>query len=269
MDIADVVLTYSGGSSNGDQALSIGGVKSSVVPATQQATGIAVSGVTVLEIAGMHNGDGQFIIDPSNSSIAITPPEGSQGVRIGYAGGGDRTYFLAGASGASTGYMLVDVVEASLPTVYSVNNFVISTPQNALFPDVTKTQATNGIRQHRCIYVTNANATIEIAKLALYLLSTTEGDDVIEYAVDTDAGVGDGVTTGVAVTLIDETDPSSALSNLVFESELDPLLAQELIEVLAPGESVPIWIKRTVPKFVSAEVVDNAFTLGINAYVGD
>jgi len=269
MDTSDIVLTYSGGSSNGDQALSIGGVKSSVVPAVQQVAGVTMPGITVVEVAGMTVGDGQLILDPSNTSIALTPPDGGQGLRISYEGGGDRTYFLAGSSGTPNGYMLIDVIEASLPTVYSVNNFVISTPQNSIFPDVTKTQATNGIRQHRCIYLTNDNATIDLAKLSVYLLSTTEGDDLIEYAIDTDAGIGDGVTTGVAVALVDETDPSSALSGLVFESELDPALGQELASILAPGESIPIWIKRTVPKFVSAEVADNTFTLGIHAYVGD
>jgi len=269
MDIADVVLTYSGGAANGDQTLSIGGVKSSVVPASQQSTALTIPGITVLEIAGMQNGDGQLIVDPSNTSIALTPPNGSQGLRISYLGEGDRTYFLAGSSGTPNGYMLVDVVEASLPTTYSVDNIVISTPQNSLFSDVTKNQATNGIRQHRCIYLTNNHVVTDIAKLALYLLNTTEGDDLIEYAFDTDAGIGDGVTTGVAVSLIDETDPSSALSGLTFESELDPLLAQELLSVLAPGESIPIWVKRTVPKFVSAEVINNMFTLGINTYVGD
>jgi len=263
MDVNDIQIRHSGGASNSDQESSIGGISSSSPILSQTFTAATIAGVTIVEVGGMEEGNALLVLDNVYKAFSLVPPEGAKGPEVGYEGLGNRSYRLTGSSGINKGYMIIDVVEANLPTVYSTDQITIATTQEGLFPNIEMTEATLGITQYRCVYLVNTHGTDTVADIGVYLLSDTEGEDSIEYAIDTDAGVN-----GTAVTLVDETDPTNLLINLTFESELDHTDAQQLGSSLAAGDEIAVWIKRTVPEYVSTEVLNNSFVLGIKSYLG-
>lgn len=268
MNITDLVMQYSGGAAVIDPSLSLGGVISASGPGTQVFTALTtIPGVTLLEVGGMEEGLAEFTYDGAGLKIKLRPPNKASGPYTLLSGYGDHVAFLTGGSGGRDGYAAVSVVEANLLTNTVIEKSTITITRNTLFPDVTNAQAANGSTQYRCIFLKNTHATDSVVRIGVFLAYDTQGEDSITYAIDTVAGVGDGVTTGLPVDIVTEDDPGNLLGVLTFNSTTDPLLAQEAIVTIPPGQSIPLWVKRVVPPMVSEAVLDNTFTLGLKIYV--
>lgn len=267
MDITDTALLYSGGAGNADPLASLGGIVSATGPALQLFTALAsISGVTLLEVGGMEDGTLEFAYLGASKEVKIRPPNKDSGPYVAIGSLGDHNSVLTGGAGGGEGYAVIGVVEASLSGSNLADASTISLTNEVILPNVTAGQAATGATQYRCIFIKNNHATVGIVRVGVYLAYDTAGEDTISYAIDTDAGVGDGSTTGVPADIGTE-DNGTPLLGLTFESETDPLLAQDFIGTIAPGQTIPIWIKRVVPQYVDESVIDNSFELGFKVYV--
>jgi len=268
MEHTDIVIRYSGGAANADPEASLGGVIStSDGPADQGFTALSnITGVTIQEVSGMNDGD--CLVTFGADVIQMRPPESYYGPAMDLQGLGDRNYVLLGSEGLSKGYMVISVVEASLPSTNEEDTVAITTTGNEIFDDVELAEAANGAIQYRCLYIKNTHATEDLVRVGVYIPRDTPGVDTLAVAIDTDAGVGDGVTTGVAATVINEDDPSNLISGLSFTETSDVESAVEEALTITPGDSVPIWIRRTIPAGVSLDELDNAFSIGLKLYIG-
>jgi len=269
MYITDTSIQYSGGSSNPDQSLSLGGVISSVLVSSQPFVPLSsITGATILEIGSMDAGDARFSYSSQYKMLSLQAPNTIAGPRSALIGRGDVTITLVTSQGREKGYAILDIIENSLPVSNILEDIAVSaTPMNTLFSDVNPGQAATGVVQYRCIYIKNNHPTDSIDKLSIYLETDTEGDDTTWYAIDTDAGVGDGVTTGLPATLADENDSTGLLTSLTFSNESDPSISPEVTAPINPGQTIPVWVKRIVPEYVSTVVDMNTFTLGMRIHV--
>lgn len=113
---------------------------------------------------------------------------------------------------------------------------------NNLFDDVSGTESAAGDIEYRCLYLHNAHATLTLQNTVVWIGANTPspGSDV---AIGLDpAGVGDGSTTGVAVTVADEGTAPTGVAFSAAPDEANGLTVGDI----PPGESIAIWIRRTI-----------------------
>lgn len=266
MNASDLKMYYSGGSSNTDPDASLGGIRSSTAIGGQTMDAFSsITGVTLLDIGGVLDGDATFYYYSSNKTLLWKPPGGVQGPAVSFLGVGSGVFLLESAGGAQDGYVLLSVVEASLPASNTVESLEVSTPSNELFDDILAGDAATGITKNRCLYLRNDHGSESLVQFFLYIASQTPGADMISIAVET-SKVGDGSSTGVAITIADEEDSTNQLDSLTFTSPSDLATAINVSETIANGESIPIWIRCTVPPLVTDSVEANAFSLAFNVH---
>lgn len=269
MQVSDIELMYSGGDTNTNPVSSLGGIISTAgSPDDQGFTDPSINGITVAEVGSMVQGTLTFNWDLAAKILTVAMPDSGFGVEVEISSGGDTQYILTGSTGLHRGYVIIDVVAASLTSASGVYTSTVSLTSENIFPNTTPNQAVNGANQYRCIYAINNHATESIEGLRVFLAYNTSGEDEITYAIDTDAGVGDGSTTGVATAITGESDTNNDLLGLVFSNSEDPEAGLYLDAVIAPGECVPIWVGRVTPAHVKEAVVNNDFSLGFRIYVG-
>ena len=122
-----------------------------------------------------------------------------------------------------------------------------------LFDDVSSGEASSGDTEYRCYYVYNDNATDTVSTIRVYILEETpSADTVIDIGLDP-AGVGDGVSTGVATTIANESTAPAGVTfshPLTFAAGLDT-------GSLGPGEAQAIWVRRTVSSSAASSPRDD------------
>lgn len=266
MNANDISFYYSGGASNSDVALSLGGVKSSEAVAEQSIEPFTnITGITVLEVAGVASGVSTFNYYPSSKTILWKPANGVQSPSVSLSGIGTGVVLLESASGAADGYILLSVVEGSLPATIETDLLTVSTPANTLFNDVTPGESSVGAVRYVCVYLQNNHVSESIAQFFLHISNQLPGADVVSIAVE-DAKIGDGSSTGVAISIADSEDSGGALSGLVFVS---PHSIDDAVNVLGPiasGESIPVWVKLQVPSLVTDTVLNDLFSLTVSIH---
>ena len=110
-------------------------------------------------------------------------------------------------------------------------------PANAVFDDVSSTEASSGDTEYRCFYVHNAHATLTLQGAKIWIQSQTSSSDT-----DIAIALGGEGLNGTAETVANEgTAPSG-------ESFSQPasFAAGLTIGDLAPGDHYPVWVRRTV-----------------------
>lgn len=108
---------------------------------------------------------------------------------------------------------------------------------NAVFDDVSSTEASSGDTEYRCFYVHNAHATLTLQGAKIWIQSQTSSSDT-----DIAIALGGEGLNGTAETVANEgTAPSG-------ESFSQPasFAAGLTIGDLAPGDHYPVWVRRTV-----------------------
>lgn len=122
-----------------------------------------------------------------------------------------------------------------------------------LFDDVSSSEASSGDTEYRCYYIYNDNDTDSCNTVRVYILEETpSADTVIDIGLDP-AGVGNGVTTGVATTIANE---STAPSGVTFSHPTDFAGGLD-VGTLGPGQAQAIWVRRTVSASASSSPRDD------------
>ena len=248
MGVELLKLRLSGGASNTDLSLSIGGVKSSTAVLSQSASlGTLIPGVTIVDTAGNPTGNGTLTYTAAGKTIKWTPPTGAIGQAVSI--GSNGTYLIRGAN-TTDGYVIISVVSASLSSVYNYTSSVTVANQNELFlPAVDKVTAYTGATQYYCFYLDNAGTDI-IRAVKAQVMVDTQGLDTLSLGRittkntqgtnDNDANTGHGVTFNAV--------------------GVDAVLGD-----LSAGDYWGIWIKRVIPALTVDGVIANTFKIKISS----
>jgi hypothetical protein len=256
--LADFVLRQSGGASETDPDLALGGVMSTVGGGrilSQASSGVTMTGVTVDDAMGQAEGDGSLFFDFSGGSLRWTPPGGTAGSPV-VVSGGDGAYAIQG--GNDGGVLLVTIATASLPSSDQTNTVTISNEVNKIFDDVSKADSQAGNINYRGLYWENAHASESLLDVRYWIDTNTPGQDVIALADGDEA-----VDVALEIIANEETAPSGP-------SFIGPTDYAGGITVASPflfGEFKGFWVRRTVPAGVTEAVINNAFRLGFRIFV--
>lgn len=121
-----------------------------------------------------------------------------------------------------------------------------------LFDDVSAAEATAGDIEYRCLYIFNRNETDSLTSVVVWIESqTSSGDTSLDIGLDP-AGVGDGVSTGVATTIANENTAPASVSFSAPSTSGTGLS----IGTLGPGEGHAIWLRRTINAGAAAANLD-------------
>lgn len=237
IQIDDIRFYYSGGSANSLASASLGGLKSSTRVISQLATFLTttLTGISVLSANNNAQGNGTLTYNPTNQSLTWQPPTSIYSYSVSVTGNGNYSV------GGSDGMLFVSVVFASLPVITKSDTLQIVSQVDKVFPAVSAGQSLAGSTQYRCLYVYNNHASLTASGLVLYIAQETTGPDSIYVGLDP-AGIGDGATTGVATTIVDQ---FTAPAGVTFS---EPLSSGTALSVgnLAPGQTFAFWQKRVV-----------------------
>lgn len=265
--ISDIKIELSGGSTNVTPVLSLGGVKSTLAGgevlsqnAAASVTG-NVTGVTFHNAYANALGNGTLKWNQVTGYLTWKPFGGVQdnGVIIT----GDGRYVL----GDSSGFLLVDVTQASLPVSTQQDiDITVSNLQNNVFDSVSALESTDGLIEYRCLYVHNTHGVDTAFDVRVWVKEQPIGPDELDVALDP-AGKGNGSTTGVAIgPLADEEDSGSLLNAIVWTRPSTQATGLSLGN-LAPGEVYAFWEKRTVSPETTQQVSNDVSKIGLSALI--
>lgn len=253
MNIAYLELRLSGGAMNANPSASLGGVMAGrVIRSKAVDQPQPFSGVTIDDAPGVPDGSITLRYAASTNTFRVT------------AGGtvGESTVTEDGrvAVPAGAGYLFITVTFADLPDADVSHTLRVSSLLNQVWDDITGAQAYAGGSEYRCIYLVNTHPTQSFHEGKIYVGHAADRAALVTIAKDA-AGIGNGVTTGVAAVVANEsTAPSPALA---FSSSLTAASALAF-GTLGPGEARAVWQKRTIPALTSTSSVDEHCSLSIS-----
>lgn len=237
MNIAYLELRLSGGASNSDPDASLGGIMSSTIIRSKTGTGVSnITGVTVDDAPGSADGAGTLAFTASTKSLTWTPYNGTIGAAIALTA--DGKYAIPG----SAGYLFVTVDYSELPVGNQSDTVTVAQIANNLFDDISKLESYNGDTEYRCFYAVNTHPTDPFIGVKVYVSGQPEGADDIDIGLDA-AGTGDGFTTGVATTVVNE---NTAPGSVTF-SRPSAIGSALNLGILNAGQSRAMWQRRVVP----------------------
>jgi hypothetical protein len=255
-NLAYLELYLSGGVDNVVPNSSLGGIKSNTPLHSKTVAWKTdnISGITLVDAPGSTDGDGSLAYNVTNKTLTWTPFSGSAGEIITLVE--DGKYAISGSSGL----LIVSVVFANLPLTDQTADVTVAQKINSLFDDITKFESFNGNTDYRCFYIYNSHPTDPFVNISIYISQQTTGSDNILIGLDP-SGVGNGSTTGVATTILDET---SIPTNVVFSSP-STIGTALVINQIAAGQAHAIWEKRVVPSGTLTGSTNDESTITIRA----
>ena len=134
----------------------------------------------------------------------------------------------------------------SLGGIISANDVTV----NTLFDDVASAEASAGDTEYRCVYVKNSHATLTLLTAKVYIQANTTGDRIA-------IALGGEGKNGTAEAVANE---NTAPVGEVFSQPVDYAGGLSLGD-LAPGETFPVWVRRTIP--AAAGAATDTFTLRV------
>lgn len=236
--IAHLERRLSGGASNTDPGLSLGGAMSTVAGGkllSQSATaGTPIAGVTVVDGAGNAAGNGVLSFAVAATTLTWTPPGGSAGDPVTV--NADGRYTVYGSGGGT--YLIVDVVTGSLPAGDVAQTYTVANIANQGWDDVPKSESWPGQTEYRCFYYQwTATAAGPAYGVLAWISQQATGADDLEIGLDP-AGIN-----GIATTVANET---TAPAGVTFSAPLGEGSALN-VGTLNPGDYFAVWEKRVVP----------------------
>lgn len=257
ISIGKLYVIHSGGAANTDQMLSLGGAISTAGSnkiQSQVATAPSlVTGVTIIDAMGNALGAGTLRFNFSNGALQWVAFGG-----VEYNGpviSGDGIYTL----GSVSGYLVVNVVAASLPGSTVQENITISNATNKTFDNITAQESLIGKTEYRCFYIKNTDTTNIAYDVRLWIKSQPIGDDTLSIALN-----AAGKNQTALGPLADEADSTNVLSGLVFSApslQVNGLLLGDL----SPGDYYAFWMKRVIPPNTTQQVLNDTSSIGISA----
>lgn len=223
-------LYLSGGASNSDPDLSLGGVESTVKLYGQTPVFVAAApaGITLIDSASDNGGTLVSLADKT----AYWQKDGSASGGTAVSITTDDQYTLD--SFEEDDYVTISVVAASLQTVQTLNSAVTVTDiANNLYNDVLEPEALSGSVKYRHFYIKNLS--IDDIKIRMYVKQQLTGLDVLEFGFST-------TTSGTPDAIL--TDEDTAPVGVSFDSP-SPYNYTPVLNILA-GESIGVFLKRTV-----------------------
>ena len=261
--INELKVYHSGGATNNDPLLDLGGIISSdaskrvvsqnAVPDTSN-----ITGVTIDEAYGNPEGVGTLSYLNTGNNLAWKPYGQSIFYGLDVSAGGIFTL------GSSAGYLVVNVTFVSLPAGDETDTVTVANNQSNVFDPVLAGDSLLGKTSYRGLYIVNTSA-FEATDLTIWIGSNTPGGDTIDIAADTSGLItGDGVTTGVMEALADElTAPSGG----EIWSAPASYGAGIVLGNLAAGKVFGFWQRRTVPLETRGTVISNGAKIAIAATI--
>lgn len=204
----------------------------------------SISGVTVIDAADNALGTGTLRFDASESAFYYDPPGGEEGAAVVVSGTGE---IAVRGAGSTAGYIRLSITFGSLPVSDASRTVTITNDAAELFDDVLKSEALAGLVDYRCFYLKNTHATDAIAAAGIWIHADSVGGDSIAIGLDP-AGVG---ATGA--TIADDSTPPVGVTFSTPSTEAAALA----IAAMDAGESIAIWVRRTVPAVTSTAVADD------------
>jgi len=212
----------SGGSSQSDPNLSLGGAMSSVEVEQQAINYVSggVTGITINRAWGFDEGR-TYNLEYSNSNIILTDDLLNTASLSTSGGAGD---YILNLPNSNTGIQLY----FSNPSTMS-KDFTVTNAGTNLFTDATPQESTSGFTEYRCIYLQNDGDLTTYIDLSLPLFGVLES-----FSVGFDSG-------GVDATAVTISDEFTAPSGVAFSA---PTSGSPLEVTLLIGEKIAVWIKR-------------------------
>lgn len=252
INLAYLELRLSGGASNADPSASLGGIKSSEKIVSKTIAGISnITGVTALDAPGLADGAASLAFTAINQTLTLTIA-GAQGASIDVSVSG--RYAIPGTNG----FLFVDVTAASLPAINKTDTITITQAANELFDNISKAESWAGDIEYRGFYIHNAHDTEPFYGARIWINSQPTGEDDLMIGLD-NAGIGDGGTTGVAVTIADE---AAAPASVAFSAAINSGSSLSIGQI-NPGDSQAVWLKRTVPAETTTSTPSDISSLAI------
>lgn len=157
MGIETLQIRLSNGAANTDPTISYGGVISSTVVLSQDATATSsLGGVALVTAAGNAVGVGTLSYVAATKMLSWKPPGDSYfGSPVYVASNG--TYVIRGAT-ATSGYVTVTITSTSLSALDATLAVTIANTTEKIFNDVSKDVAYAGLTDYRCLYIMNTGA---------------------------------------------------------------------------------------------------------------
>lgn len=246
---------YTGGASNSDPSLSIGGAKSSVAVLSQTASALTtLTGVTINDAAGNGAGAGTLTYTASSTSLSWQPFGGSVGTAVVVSTDGD--YAIQG--GNNGGVLFVTVSAASLPGSTTSNTVTIANQTQKLFLDTTKDESDVGVTKYHCFAIKNTHSTGKMKGVKVYITANTPGADTNSIYLDPLA-VGTGSTNPTAVATENTAPSASTFVTPDSYTHADALAVGDL----EAGQVRYFWCKQLTPAGVSVATTANTFSLGL------
>lgn len=258
-NLADFIVRLSGGASNVDPLLALGGAMSTVNNGkvlSQAATGLTLTGVTIDDAMGNPVGSGSLFFDQSANTLRWTPPTSSAGAAVDVTG--DGVYAIQG--GNDGGVLLVDIVNSSLPSSDATDTIAITNKTLNIFDDVTKAEALAGENDYRGLYFENSHSSDSMTDAVFWIENNTPGQDVVNIADGDEA---------VDVQLETIANQNTAPTGPDFDSA-NPIDFASGISIPSPflfSEFKGWWVRRTVPANVTAAQDENTFRIGFRIFV--
>jgi hypothetical protein len=211
-----------------------------------------MTGITIINAMGNPVGDGVLRWTPSNETLSWRRNGGVSFVGVPIPA--DGLYSL----GDNNGYLVVDVVKASLPTGSLDATVPVIRAVNRTFDNVSPAQSLAGLVEYRCFYLSNTSASATAFGVTLWVKNQPVGDDTLSIALDPK---GKNVT---ALTIANEEDSTNVLSAISWSAPSSQA-AGLVIGDLAPDDYYAFWMRRTVPPDTYNQVVENHSSLAFSA----
>lgn len=256
----ELQVVFSGGAgieSPEDAGANLGGARSTAVNnqvISQTAAGLAMTGIAIVDAYGNPEGNGSLNYVHN----------GGVGRTLGWRHPGGVTYYGQAVDagglfliGSSSGYLLVNVTTANLPSGDQLGTITIANSMENVFPLVPASESLLGSVEYRCLYVLNDNGVDTAQDVRIWLDENTPAGDTIEIGLDpaglnsTAATIPDGQTAPAGVTF---SAPSSYATALVMGN-------------IPAGQHYAFWQRRTVPPETRGTVISNGAVIGIAATV--
>lgn len=255
-NLSDLKLYYSGGGSNSNTTLSIGGAISSARILSQSATGLTtLTGVTIDDGLGNDVGDGTLSYVASTKKLTWQPYGGSVGTAVDVSANG--SYFIQGAN--SGGGLCVTVVAANLPTSNTSNTITIANQTEKFFLNQSKAESNAGVTKYHCFAIKNTHATLDMIEVKLWVAENTPGADTDSLYLDPLAASNGAV--GPTTVANENTAPGgSTFVTPDSDTHADVLS----VGTLTTGQVRFFWVKQLTPSGVTTATTENTFKLGVS-----
>lgn len=256
----------SGGASNTNPSLSIGGARSSQSIAGRVCQFLSpdtISGVIITDCHDLFlhtgstnnshlalstiNGIKRLIFTP----YGITPGTLAADVNNAKAITADGLYNMTWTLSYPRQSVTVSVVQSALPSVDSSARLSVTRSVNGLFDNTEPAMDFQSVTDYRCLYLKNDGATS--LNPAIFLDSLPQGSTL--YLGFDPSGVG-----GIPAVLASET---TAPSGVVFTQPTGDFNA--LPVTLGAGQQIAIWLRRTTNAFLGRNIIGD--TMGLSAKV--